>query len=184
VFPGAPAPPGTIVDPRRGRGSPGPAGPRRGARLWRFAVGALGAAAIAVGVYEIATSGHSTAIASVGLGKAAFIQQADAICTRLNPVVDAEIQRLVADYELGDQYGVRAEDKLLATSANELITELSALGLPSTGAATVRALLNDYGQLVGALLTNTGEGLAAAEVLGERIGAQATEFGFHVCGAT
>jgi hypothetical protein len=181
TVPQAGVPPGTLIRPR----SPlvPPRAPRRGGEaIWRIALALAGAAAIGFGVFAIASRAPSRSAAARGPAKAVFIARADAVCTRLDPVVDGEIQTLIADYRDGDLVGAHAAGSRLVSSTGELVAQISALGLPSTGAGTVRLILNEYGELVAALLTATGEGLMAAESIGRQIVVQATEFGFHVCG--
>lgn len=159
-----------------------PRAPRRRGGAWRVALALAGAVAIGFGVYAIASHHTRRSTASVGPTKAVFIARADAVCARLDPVLDGQIQTLVADYRDGDLLGARAAGAQLESSSGELVARIAALGVPSAGEGTVRLILNEYGELVGSLLTGTGEGLAAAESIGGQIAVQATEFGFHVCG--
>jgi len=180
--PYADSPQHTLVDVRPPPAGP-PAVPPRRRGLWRVALGLAGVAAIGFGVAGIVSSrGHARAPAAAGPSKAVFIGRADAICARLDPVLDGEIETLIADAQDGDSAGMHAAGSQVATSTGELVGQISALRFTSAGAATVHLILNDYGELAGALLTDTGEGFAAAESLGEQIEVQATEFGFHVCG--
>lgn len=176
----AAAPQGTLIVPRPPLVLP--RAPRRRGGAWRVALALAGAAAIGFGVYAIASRDTHHGRASVGPTKAVFIASADAVCARLDPVVDGQIQALIADYRDGDLLGAHAVGSQLESSTGELVARIAALGVPSAGEGTVRLILNEYGELVGALLTGSGEGLAAAESIGGQISVQATEFGFHVCG--
>ena len=149
---------------------------------WRVPVGLAGAAAIGFGIFTIVSREHAHPPAPAGPSKPAFIARADAICTRLDPVVDGEIERLIADTQDGDLAAARADGSQLVSSTSALVRQISALGFSGDGAATVRLILNEYGELTGALLTGTAEGFAAAESLGQQIAVAAGEFGFRVCG--
>jgi hypothetical protein len=170
----------TLIAPRLPLAMPRPS--RRRSELWRVALALAGAAAVGVGVFMIASRAPRRGAPSIGPSKAVFIARADAVCAQLDPLVDGEIQTLIADYRDGDLSGAHAVGSQLTGSTGELVERISALRVPSAGAGTVRLILNEYGELVGALLTGTGEGLAAAESIGGQIAVQATEFGFRVCG--
>lgn len=177
-YPDPPAP--TQIAPRP------PLAPLRarppGGAAWRVALALAGVAAIGFGALTIASRGPQRASASAGPSTAVFIVRADAVCARLDPVVDGEIATLIADYRNGDLAGAQAVGSQLTSSTGELVARISALGLPSAVAGTVRLILNEYGEVVGALLTGTAEGVATAESIGEQIATAATELGFHVCG--
>jgi hypothetical protein len=177
-YPGPPQ--DTLIAPRRPTAPLRAPPPRGGA--WRIALALAGLAAIGVGAFLIASRGAPRALALTGPSTAVFIERADAVCARFDPIVDGEIQTLIADYRDGDPAAAQAVGSQLATSTGKLVAGISALALPSADAATVRLILNEYGELVGALLTATGEGVVTAESIGEQIATQATELGFRVCG--
>jgi len=165
-----------------GGGAPWPRGP------WPILIALVGIAAIAAGAYEIAASSKGGSSSSTSrppaLSKAAFIHTADAICARLNPVVEANYRTALADESNGDFAGARRAIARLEAAAGRLIDGITALGPPAEGADTVTALLSEYTQLVNDAVANTAESNAAAATLQTQIASQAAQFGFRVCGVT
>jgi hypothetical protein len=140
-------------------------------------------------VIEIVSDARSkttstTTTTRAGLGKAAFIRRADAICAELNPEIEADYRIALADANSGDIVGARSEVARLQAAANRLIARIQALGSPAQGAATVATVLTEYQELVDDAIANTPESNVSAVALQSRIAAEAAQFGFRVCGVT
>jgi len=183
----------TVVQPRVARSPPPPpagGGPAWTRVSWRIAIALVGSAAIAVGVIEVVShvkskrTSTTTTSTNTTLSKAAFIRRADAICAQLNPQVEDEYRIALADSNSGDLAGARAAIGRLETAANQLIFQITALGPPAQGEATINTLLNEYTELVNDAVLDTPESNAAADALQPQIAALARQYGFNVCGVT
>lgn len=162
-------------------------GPRWLRGPWRVAIAVVGIAAIAFGVIEIVSHARSettTTTTRTGLAKAAFIRRADAICALLNPEIEADYRIALADSNDGEIVGARTEIARMQLAANRLIARIQALGPPAQGAQTVAMLLAEYQQLVDDAIVNSPESNAAAIALQTQIAAQASQYGFRVCGVS
>ncbi len=151
---------------------------------WRILIALVGVAAIGVGVAGVLASSRTASGTADGtLRKADFIRQADLICARLAPAVDAEYRIALVDDYNGDEVGARRAVARVRSAARRLIREVKAVGRPAQGAAAVTTLLGEYAQLINDAIADTPESNGAAESLQAQVASQAAQFGFHVLAA-
>jgi hypothetical protein len=145
----------------------------------------LGIAIIGIGVGGIAISSTSSrGSGPATLRNADFIRRADAICARLAPQIDAEYRIALAERYSGDVVAARRAVARVRSAARRLIREVTAVGRPAHGAATVATLLSEYAELIDDAIADTPDSNAAAERLHAQIASRAAQFGFRACGLT